>query len=67
MINSKLSWYKSSFSGTQGGNCVEVATAPNGAVHVRHSKNPDGVRLAFTPEEWKAFISGAKNNEFDLG
>ena len=30
------------------------------------SKNPDGPKLIFTPDEWDAFISGAKDGELDL-
>ncbi|MEU0104249.1 DUF397 domain-containing protein [Streptomyces sp. NPDC006251] len=35
----RLSWFKSSYSGNEGGGCLEVAAAP-GAVHVRDSKDP---------------------------
>jgi Domain of unknown function (DUF397) len=35
------------------------------AVVVRDSKNPDGPALTFTPDEWAAFVAGAKNGEFD--
>jgi Domain of unknown function (DUF397) len=30
------------------------------------SKNPDGPKLIFTPDEWDAFVSGAKDGELDL-
>ncbi len=36
---------KSSYSGSGGGNCIEVADAP-GTVLVRDSRDPDGPRLA---------------------
>jgi Domain of unknown function (DUF397) len=36
-----------------------------GVVVVRHSKDPDGPKLLFTLDEWRAFISGAKIGEFD--
>ena len=49
-------WRKASHSGANGGECVEVAAAPNALVAVRDSKNPDGPRLAFTPPAWHAFI-----------
>jgi hypothetical protein len=55
-MTSRLAWYKSSFSGSEGGQCVEVAHAP-GAVHVRDSKDPAGPSLAFTAEEWTAFVA----------
>jgi Domain of unknown function (DUF397) len=56
-------WAKSSFSGTT--NCVEVM---KGADHVlvRHSQNPDGLRLCFTLAEWAAFLAGVRLGEFDV-
>jgi Domain of unknown function (DUF397) len=59
-------WRKSSYSGGNGGACVEVARNLPGAVAVRDSKDPDGPRLAFTPEEWTAFTAGVKAGDFDL-
>jgi len=59
-------WRKSSYSGGNGGNCVEVAANLPGIVAVRDSKNPHGGTLVFTPEEWRAFIGGARDGEFDL-
>ncbi|MEE1938206.1 DUF397 domain-containing protein [Streptomyces sp. TRM 70361] len=48
-------WCKSSYSGNEGGNCVEVATGP-GAVRVRDSKDLKSGVLAFPPESWNAFL-----------
>jgi hypothetical protein len=59
-------WRKSSYSGGNGGACVEVARNLPGAVAVRDSKDPDGPRLAFAPEEWTAFTAGVKAGDFDL-
>ncbi|MFD1546603.1 DUF397 domain-containing protein [Nonomuraea guangzhouensis] len=58
-------WIKSSYSGSNGGNCVEVAELSGGRRGVRDSKNPTGPALIFTPSEWSAFIDGAKDGEFD--
>jgi hypothetical protein len=58
-------WRKSSYSGTNGGNCVEVARNLPGIVTVRDSKNPEGPVLVFTPSEWAAFVAGAHDGEFD--
>jgi len=58
-------WQKSSRSGPNCDNCVEVAFA-DGAIAVRDSKNQAGPILLFTQEEWDAFVGGAKDGEFDL-
>ncbi len=52
-------WRKSTHS-NDGGNCVEVARGGPDVVAVRDSKDPDGPKLAFTPEEWKVFTSTVK-------
>ncbi len=56
---SGVAWRKSSYSGDNGGNCVEVGTADL-AVAVRDSKDPDGPRLAFTADTWRAFAEQMK-------
>jgi Domain of unknown function (DUF397) len=48
------------------GNCVEVGTTSDGDVLVRDSKNRSQEALAFTPEEWTAFVAGVKAGEFDF-
>ena len=58
-------WQKSTRSGPNCDNCVEVAFV-DGAVAVRDSKNPTDPALIFTPGEWDAFVAGAKDGEFDL-
>lgn len=57
-------WRKSSWSGDNGGQCVEVAVTSE-VIGVRDSKDPDGPRLVFTPAEWDAFLAGVKTGEFD--
>jgi len=37
-----------------------------GAVLVRHSKNPEGGVLRFTADEWRAFEAGVRAGEFSL-
>jgi hypothetical protein len=64
-IHENLSWRKSSFSGGQGGNCVEVADLPDGGAAVRHSRNADGPVITYTAAEWDAFLKGVKAGEFD--
>jgi len=58
-------WVKSSLSFANG-DCVEVATLPDGGIGVRDSKDATGPVLRFTPSEWRAFVGGVRNGEFDL-
>jgi hypothetical protein len=62
---SQAKWRKSTRSGPNCDNCVEVAFV-GGTIAVRDSKDPDGGALIFTPAEWDAFVGGAKDGEFDL-
>jgi hypothetical protein len=58
-------WRKSHRSNGNGGNnCVEVAFLDDG-VAVRDSKDKAGPVLRFTEAEWRAFIDGARDGEFD--
>jgi Domain of unknown function (DUF397) len=61
-----FTWRKSSYSGSNGGACVEVADNVPGVVAVRDSKAPGGPVLAFRPDEWRAFTAAIKVGEFDL-
>ncbi|MFD6425990.1 DUF397 domain-containing protein [Streptomyces sp. NPDC060198] len=54
----ELRWYKSSHSGAEGGDCLEVAASP-GTVHVRDSKQHTGPTLALAPHAWAAFVTDA--------
>jgi Domain of unknown function (DUF397). len=58
-------WKKSSYSGSEGGNCVEVA-AVRGAVAVRDSKDPSSPVLLFAPDAWRSFLSDLKQEEATL-
>ena len=44
---------------------VEIARLAGGAVAMRNSKDPDTV-LRYTAAEWRAFVLGARDGEFDL-
>lgn len=44
---------------------VEIAHLPGGAVAMRNSKEPETV-LRYTAAEWRAFVLGARDGEFDL-
>jgi hypothetical protein len=58
-----LAWLKAQ-SSTHNGACVEIASAA-GKIAIRDSKDPDGSILVYTPTEFKAFLNGARNGEFD--
>ncbi|MEV4630216.1 DUF397 domain-containing protein [Micromonospora sp. NPDC049523] len=51
-------WRKSTRSGSNGGNCVEVADNLPGVVAVRDSKDRDGGTLTFEPDAWRVFVAG---------
>ena len=57
-------WRKSSRSGSNG-QCVEVMDT-GADVMVRDSKNPTGPALTFTRDEWRAFLGGVQDNEFNI-
>ncbi|QES44181.1 DUF397 domain-containing protein [Streptomyces venezuelae] len=44
---------------------VEIAYLPEGAVAMRSSLDPETV-LRYTAAEWRAFVLGARDGEFDL-
>jgi hypothetical protein len=54
-----IAWRKSSYSGSNGGACVEVGTF-GPAVAIRDSNHPDGPQLAFPPATWKTFTERLK-------
>ncbi|KPC78700.1 DUF397 domain-containing protein [Streptomyces sp. NRRL S-4] len=56
----ELRWFKSSYSGSGGGDCVEVA-ADHDAVYVRDSKVAGGgPMLRVGRGEWTAFVALAR-------
>ncbi|WP_103545934.1 DUF397 domain-containing protein [Streptomyces sp. SM1] len=60
----ELSWFKSSYSGSENDNCVEVAVRVE-AVHIRDSKDT-GIRpLVVTPTAWAAFTTLATDSPLD--
>lgn len=54
-----MDWRKSSYSDSNGGNCVETA-GDSGVILVRDTTNRDGGTLAFTAGAWEAFTAGLK-------
>lgn len=60
-----VAWRKSSYSGSNGGACVEIAILPNYSLAVRDSKNPDGPVLTFSRAEWRTFTTALKTGALD--
>jgi len=63
---SRAAWQKSSYSGSNGGQCVEVARNLPGVVAVRDSKDPGGPSLIVTAGEWRAFLDRVRRGGFGL-
>jgi hypothetical protein len=61
--SSELAWRKAQ-SGIDNRVRVEVA-ATSGMIALRDSNNSTGPILTYTAAEWRAFLDGAKNGEFD--
>jgi hypothetical protein len=55
----KAVWRKSSYTTSNGGDCVELASVP-GTVAVRDSKDPDGPRLVFDRQAFAEFLTRIK-------
>ncbi|MFE6195188.1 DUF397 domain-containing protein [Streptomyces sp. NPDC057838] len=58
MNTSELAWFKSSYSSSASGDCLEVATRPD-TIHIRDSKNQQGPELRVSPTAWSAFLTHA--------
>ncbi|NJQ02440.1 DUF397 domain-containing protein [Streptomyces zingiberis] len=53
-------WIKSSYSGSSGDNCVEIAIHPH-SVQVRDSKGLERPALTVSPTAWSAFAARSAN------
>jgi hypothetical protein len=60
----KANWHKSSYSGGNGGQCVEVARNLPGIVAVRDSKNPEGPALMLGTAQWDEFLAAVRAGDF---
>lgn len=56
----QLDWFKSSYSGGSGTECVEAAFAP-GATCVRDSKSPESTHFAVRQPAWTVFIHALRD------
>jgi hypothetical protein len=54
-------WRKSTYSGHDGGNCVEVASV-GGNIAVRDSKDPEQPPVIFDPADWAALVETLKSS-----
>lgn len=57
---SRVTWRKSSRSGGNNGQCVEVGLG----VGIRDSKKPDGGIVELTDGAWTRFLAAAKSGSF---
>ncbi|WP_433232578.1 DUF397 domain-containing protein [Actinomadura formosensis] len=60
VLLSKATWRKSSYSGANGGECVEVASVP-GTVAIRDSKDPAGPKLVMNRKDFQRLTVTLKN------
>ncbi|GAA2872612.1 DUF397 domain-containing protein [Streptosporangium fragile] len=58
-------WRKSTLSGDDGSDCVEIASLSGGHKAIRDSKNPHAPALILTPDQWTAFLNNVKHRHFD--
>ncbi|MEW2632106.1 DUF397 domain-containing protein [Streptomyces sp. NPDC048389] len=57
-------WRKSTYSGNEGGSCVEVVDGYPLGVPVRDSKVSCGPALVFNPIAWSSLVSSLKSGNF---
>jgi hypothetical protein len=55
MLSARQGWRTSTYS-SNGTNCVEVNPSASG-ISIRHSKNPTGPVITFTPEQWSQWLT----------
>ncbi|MFD3803338.1 DUF397 domain-containing protein [Streptomyces sp. NPDC058619] len=62
--SSLTGWRKSTYSGSEGGSCVEVLDGYPSGMPVRDSKTPHGPALIFPAVSWSSFVAAVKGGEF---
>ncbi|GAO06778.1 MULTISPECIES: DUF397 domain-containing protein [Streptomyces] len=60
---SNITWRKSSYSNSDGGECIEVSNDLPALTPVRDSKNPQGPALLFGTSAWASFVTAVKTGE----
>lgn len=58
-----IPWFNA--SSNNGSTCLDVRKLSDGTIQIRNSTQPDGAIIDYTPEEFGAFLQGAKNGVFD--
>ncbi|MFE2758899.1 DUF397 domain-containing protein [Streptomyces halstedii] len=61
-VSAGAGWRKSSYSGNEGGSCLEVLDGHPTAVPVRDSKVPSGPTLLVPTVSWTSFVSALKTD-----
>ncbi|MFD3522559.1 DUF397 domain-containing protein [Streptomyces sp. NPDC058653] len=56
-------WRKSSYSNSDGGNCIEIADGYPGVIPVRDSKTPTGPVLLLGAAAWGDFVAFAARSD----
>lgn len=62
MDRDDLQWFKSSYSGGSGTECVEAATIPAGTV-VRDSKEPSRALIRISRGAWEGFLGAIRDRQ----
>jgi hypothetical protein len=66
-MDTRMKWRKASYSGSNGGDCVEVAGVPEcRLIAARDSKHPTGPNLLFSQSDWRALVEDIKASRYDL-
>lgn len=59
-------WRKATKSGSNGGDCLEVAPLSGRRVGLRDTEAPGQAPFVVSAGVWAAFLDGAKSGEFDF-
>lgn len=62
--SSLTGWRKSTYSGAQNGNCLEVLDGHEHGVPVRDSKDPHGPALVVSGSAWASFVAAVRRGDF---
>ncbi|MDX2565110.1 DUF397 domain-containing protein [Streptomyces sp. TX20-6-3] len=61
----QTAWFKSSYSDSNGGACIEVADlVQRGTIGTRDSKQSDGPAFESSPTAWSTFVASVVAGDF---